>query len=116
RFGAISRRARRWAGGRRHRMRDRPPRRCEELERQRGLTEERHVQIISLERSLPVNAVGSASPISRAEVWRGLVLKADNALPFVPQMTYCKVLERESASRFIREVELRGDRMRERVT
>jgi ketosteroid isomerase-like protein len=72
--------------------------------------------MITLERSLPVNAPGASSPVSRADVWRGLVLKADNALPFVPAMTYCEVLERESPTRFVREIEFKGDRMRERVT
>jgi len=71
--------------------------------------------VIRLEHSLPINPPGTASPITRAEVWHGLVLKADNALPFVPQMTYCKVIERETANRFVREIEFRGDRMRERV-
>lgn len=72
--------------------------------------------MISLERSIRVNPPGSTSKVSRAEVWRGLVLKADNALPFVPSMTHCQVIERESSTRFVREIEFRGDRMRERVT
>jgi hypothetical protein len=71
--------------------------------------------VIQLERSLPVNPPGTGSPITRAEVWQGLVLKADNALPFVPQMTACNVVERETATRFVRDIELRGDKMRERV-
>jgi hypothetical protein len=72
--------------------------------------------MISIERARPVNPPGSTSFVSRADVWRGLVLKANNALPFVPAMTHCEVLERESDSTFIREIEFRGDRMRERVT
>ena len=72
--------------------------------------------MFSISRSLPVNPPGTTSPISRAEVWKGLVLKADNALPFVPSMTYCKVLERENDKQFIREIEFRGDRMKERIT
>lgn len=72
--------------------------------------------MIKMERSIPVNPPGAKSKVSRAEVWQGLVLKADNALPFVPQMTYCKVVEREAENRFVREIEFRGDRMRERVT
>jgi len=72
--------------------------------------------MISMERSLPVNPPGTKSPVSRAEVWKGLVLKADNALPFVPSMTHCEVLKRESENVFVREVEFRGDRMKERVT
>lgn len=71
--------------------------------------------MISFERSIPVNPPGS-SVVTRAEVWRGLVLKADNALPFVPQMTHCEVVERETPHDFVREIEFRGDRMRERVT
>lgn len=72
--------------------------------------------MIKLERSLPVNPPGTASPITRPEVWRHLVLKADNALPFVPSITYCKVLSRDSPTTFMREIELRGDRITERVT
>jgi hypothetical protein len=71
--------------------------------------------VIKLERSIPINKPGEANPITRAEAWAGLVLKADNALPFVPSMTYCKVVERETATRFVRDVEFRGDKMRERV-
>lgn len=71
--------------------------------------------MISLERSIPVNPPGTSSPVTRAEVWHGLVLKADNALPFVPSMTYCQVLERETDSQFTREIEFKGDRLKERV-
>jgi len=70
--------------------------------------------VITLERSLLINPPGS-STISRTDAWRGLVLKADNALPFVPAMTYCKVIERETPTRFVRDIEFRGDKMRERV-
>lgn len=48
--------------------------------------------MIKMERLLPVNPPGTRSKVGRSEVWNGLVLKADNALPFVPQMTYCKVV------------------------
>jgi hypothetical protein len=35
------------------------------------------------------------SPCSRGRrVWRGLVMKAENAVPFVPAMTRCEVVER----------------------
>ena len=72
--------------------------------------------MISMERSVPVNPPGTASPISRAEVWNGLVLKADNALPFVPQMTFCQVTERINDHQFVRDIEFRGDKMTEKVT
>jgi hypothetical protein len=34
----------------------------------------------------------------------------------VPSITYCKVIERHSPTSFVREIELKGDRMTERVT
>ncbi len=71
--------------------------------------------MITIDRSVPVNPPGTTAPLTRAAVWRGLVLKADNALPFVPQMTHCAVLEREGPHQFVREIEFRGERMRERV-
>lgn len=71
--------------------------------------------MIRFERSVPVNPPGTPV-VSRAEVWHGLTLKADNALPFVPSITHCEVIERESPTRFVREIEFRGDRVRERVT
>jgi hypothetical protein len=48
--------------------------------------------MISIGRTRPLNPPGSTSFVSRADVWRGLVLKANNALPFVPAMTHCEVL------------------------
>ena len=71
--------------------------------------------MISLQRTILVNPTEAPSRLSRAEVWAGLVLKADNALPFVPAMTYCQVVERDSPTQFVREIEFRGDRMRELV-
>jgi hypothetical protein len=32
--------------------------------------------------------------VSPAQLWKGLVLKAENALPFVAAMTHCEILER----------------------
>jgi ketosteroid isomerase-like protein len=43
------------------------------------------------------------------------VLKADNALPFVPQMTRCDVLER-GENWLLRDITFRGEDARERVT
>ncbi|MFT3695551.1 MAG: DUF1857 family protein [Kofleriaceae bacterium] len=71
--------------------------------------------MITLERSVVINPPGTERPITRSEAWHGLVMKADNALPFVPSMTYCKVVERETPTRFVRDIEFRGDKMRERV-
>jgi hypothetical protein len=48
----------------------------------------------SLAYSLPVNPPGTAVPLTRERVWDGLVMKAENALPFVPAMQECTILER----------------------
>ena len=71
--------------------------------------------MIKVSKRIPVNEPGQPA-LTRSDVWQGLVMKADNALPFVPAMTHCKVLDRESANVFVREIEFRGERCRERVT
>jgi hypothetical protein len=53
--------------------------------------------------------------LTRHQIWQGLVMKAEDAVPFVPGMTYCQVIERTEDG-FIREIEMRGMRVRERVT
>jgi Domain of unknown function (DUF1857)/SnoaL-like domain len=71
--------------------------------------------MIRVSKRIPVNEPGQPT-LTRRDVWQGLVMKADNALPFVPAMTHCKVLNRESTNVFVREIEFRGERCRERVT
>ncbi len=71
--------------------------------------------MINVSRRIPVNAPGQPT-LTRDDVWKGLVMKADNALPFVPAMTHCEVLNRESDKVFVREIEFRGERCRERIT
>src|SRR5262245_57949567 len=71
--------------------------------------------MIYVSHHLPVNGTGYPH-LSRAAVWDGLVLKANNALPFVPAMTYCKVVQRHSDSVFDRDIEFRGQRFTERIT
>jgi hypothetical protein len=44
------------------------------------------------------------------------VLKANNALPFVPAMTYCEVTQRHSGTVFDRDIDFRGQRFTERIT
>lgn len=70
--------------------------------------------MINVSRRIPVNEPGQPT-LTRADVWQGLVMKADNALPFVPAMTHCQVLKREAPNVFVREIEFRGERCRERV-
>ena len=44
------------------------------------------------------------------------MLKANNALPFVPSMTYCEVTQRHSDTIFDRDIDFRGERFTERIT
>jgi hypothetical protein len=64
---------------------------------------------------LPVNEPGEPH-LDRAAVWDGLVLKANNALPFVPSMTFCEVTERHGDNVFDRDIDFRGQRFTERIT
>jgi hypothetical protein len=70
-----------------------------------------------IEESVPVNdpTRPDLPVLNRSQVWQGLVMKAEDATRFVPIITYCKVIERFEGG-FIREVNLRDGRMRERVT
>ena len=54
--------------------------------------------MIFVTHALPVNVAGEPE-LDRSAVWDGLVLKASNALPFVPSMTYCEVTERITLER-----------------
>lgn len=53
--------------------------------------------------------------LDRGEVWRGLVMKARNVLPYVPGVARCEVLEQCDGG-FVREIEFRGLQAHERVT
>ncbi len=71
--------------------------------------------MIYVTHQLPVNEPGQPH-LTRAAVWDGLVMKANNALPFVPAMTFCDVTARHSASVFDRDIDFRGQRFTERIT
>jgi Domain of unknown function (DUF1857) len=71
--------------------------------------------MIFVTHALPVNVDGQPR-LSRQQVWDGLVLKANNALPFVPSMTYCEVTERHGEVVFDRDIDFRGERFTERIT
>jgi hypothetical protein len=71
--------------------------------------------MIYVSHQLPVNSPGEPH-LDRAAVWDGLVLKANNALPFVPSMTYCEVIARHSDTVFDRDIDFRGQRFTERIT
>jgi hypothetical protein len=71
--------------------------------------------MIFVTHQLPVNVPGEPR-LDRASVWDGLVLKANNALPFVPSMTYCEVTQRHGDTVFDRDIDFRGQRFTERIT
>ena len=71
--------------------------------------------MIFVSHALPVN-VPDEPRLTPANVWDGLVLKANNALPFVPAMTYCEVTQRLSDTVFDRDIDFRGQRFTERIT
>ena len=71
--------------------------------------------MIFVTHALPVNVAGEPQ-LGRSAVWDGLVLKANNALPFVPSMTYCEVTQRHSDTVFDRDIDFRGERFTERIT
>jgi hypothetical protein len=78
-------------------------------------TDIEEVRMIFVTHQLPVNEAGQPH-LRRSDVWDGLVMKANNALPFVPAMTDCVVTARLSDTAFDRDIEFRGQRFVERIT
>jgi hypothetical protein len=66
--------------------------------------------------TVPVNPAGE-TPLTRAQAWQGLVLKARDARLFLPPglCTRCEVVE-ESATHLVREATIAGDDLREIIT
>ncbi|GAA1496274.1 SRPBCC family protein [Paeniglutamicibacter kerguelensis] len=64
---------------------------------------------------LPVNDNDSI-PLTRAQLWDGLVMKANNALPFVAAMSECTVTDRISDTVFDRDIVVNGQASTERIT
>jgi hypothetical protein len=66
--------------------------------------------------TVPVNPVGE-TPLTRAQAWAGLELKARDARLFLPPglCTRCDVVE-ESATHFVREATIGGADLREIIT
>jgi hypothetical protein len=67
-----------------------------------------------LSRTVEVNEP-CKSFLSRHDVWNGLIMKANNALPYVPQMKKCEVVER-GAGWLLRDILLGDEPLREKVT
>jgi hypothetical protein len=68
----------------------------------------------TITRSFPVNEPGQVR-LTRPEVWRGLEQKAREATRFVRRMQSCVVIE-ESGNQLVRDIVIRDEPHRERVT
>ena len=53
--------------------------------------------------------------LTRTQIWQGLVLKAENPVPFLEAISACTVIER-GENWLLRDFTLRGEDMQERVT
>ena len=71
--------------------------------------------MVQASRTIKVNEDPHEARLDRGLVWRGLVMKAENPLPFVPVISSCKVIERR-ADGLVREIVDKGDTIREVVT
>ena len=71
--------------------------------------------MFALSYAIPVNPDGASPALTREQVWRGLEMKCENALPFVKGMSRCDVIERGDGW-LLREVTFAGDSHRERIT
>ena len=71
--------------------------------------------MVQASQAIKVNEDPREARLDRSLVWHGLVMKAENPLPFVPVTTSCKVIERRAGG-LIREIVEKGDTIREVVT
>ena len=69
--------------------------------------------MFTLSHTMPIN---DREPyLTRPQIWRGLVLKAENPVPFLDAVSACNVIERGDTW-LLRDFTLRGEDMQERVT
>lgn len=69
----------------------------------------------TLSYAIPINPDGAEPALSREQVWKGLEMKAENAIPFVNGMTQCDVIERDENT-ILREITFNGAQSREAIT
>ena len=69
----------------------------------------------TLSYAIPINPPGVKPELTREQVWAGLVMKVDDAIPFVTGMTQCDVIER-TADTVTRMVTFRGNQHKEHIT
>lgn len=68
-----------------------------------------------LSHAIPVNPDGVEPKLTREQVWRGLEMKAENAIPFVNGMTQCDLIERKGNT-ILREITFANMQSRELIT
>jgi Acetylaranotin biosynthesis cluster protein L len=72
--------------------------------------------MVRASRTIKVNSgAGDQPTLTRSLVWRGLMMKAENPLPFVPVISSCRIIERQR-DRLVREIVDKGDPITEAVT
>ena len=69
----------------------------------------------TLSYAIEVNPEGILPVLTADQVWKGLEMKAVDALPFVPGMTRCEVIER-AGNTLLREISIPGGDFVERIT
>jgi hypothetical protein len=69
--------------------------------------------MFTLSHTMPIN--NTEPQLTRPQIWQGLVLKAENPVPFLKSMSACTVIERGD-NWLLRDFTLRGEDMQERVT
>lgn len=69
--------------------------------------------MIELSNTVAVNATAGVA-LTADDVWKGLVWKAENPMPFVPSITSCTVVERYDTG-LVRDIIDAGDPIREHV-
>jgi hypothetical protein len=77
-------------------------------------TQTKDIDMIYVTKEVAVNVAGHPR-LHRSDIWKGLVMKAENALPFVPGMAKCDVVQR-TANGLVRDIMFRGEDARERIT
>jgi len=71
--------------------------------------------MITMSRAVQVNPADEPIKLTREDVWQGLEMKANNALPFVKVMQRCEVVDR-GANWLLRDIQIDGEPYQERVT
>ncbi|MEC7490458.1 MAG: AtaL-like protein [Pseudomonadota bacterium] len=61
---------------------------------------------------IPIKEIDAG--LTRSQIWQGLVLKAENPVPFLEAMTACSIVER-GHNWLLRDFTLRGEEMQEQV-